>query len=98
MGGAIARANERANREAKGDVGNAARQWSTHGEAGSSKSGKVGGPKGTRRADWEGAERGREGSERGGSEGSPVALPFKEVTVFRQPFFNARVQDDKVVV
>ena len=98
MGGAIARANERANREAKGDVGNAAWQWSTYGEAGSSKGGKLGGPKGTRWPDREGAEQGREGSERGGSQGRPVALPFEELTVFRQPFFNAGVQDNKVVI
>ena len=58
----------------------------------------MGGTEGTRRADRKGAEQGWEGSERGGGEGRPVALPFKEVTVFRQPFFNARVQDDKVVV
>ena len=83
MGGPIARANERANREAKGDVGNPAWQWSTHGEAGSSSSGKLGGSEGTGRADREGAEQGREGGERGGSEGRPVALPFKEVTMFR---------------
>ena len=98
MGGAIARANERANREAKGDVGNAAWQWSTYGEAGSSKSGKLGGPKGTRWPNREGAEQRWEGSERRGSEGRPVTLPLNEFAVFRQPFLNARVQDDEVVI
>ena len=39
-----------------------------------------------------------EGSEGRGCQGKPVTLPFKEVAMFRQPFFNARVQNDEVVI
>ena len=98
MSRASAKANEGANREAERDVGDTAWKGGAHGEASSSERGKLGGTQGTRRSDREGTEQRWEGSEGRGCQGRPVTLPLKEVAVFRQPFLNARVQDDKVVI
>jgi hypothetical protein len=41
---------------------------------------------------------GREGNEEGRGEGGPGFLPVMQMAVFSQPYFDAWVEDDKVVI